>query len=151
MKIFLGADHRGFELKEKIKTWLIQTGQQIEDCGATEIILRDDYVDFAKDVSQKVISEEGSRGILICGSGAGMNIASNKIKGVRCSIGFNIEQVRSSRNDDNLNILVLASDYIFFDNAKDLIDTFLTSSYNPTDNHVRRLDKIKHLESENFS
>ena len=77
-----------------------------------------------------------------------MNIAANKIKGARGSIGFNIEQIKAARSDDDLNILVLASDYIIFDDAKDLVDVFLNTPYDPTDNHARRLEKIKHLESE---
>jgi ribose 5-phosphate isomerase B len=147
MKIYLGADHRGFDLKEKIKNWLVESGHQVEDCGANELILRDDYVDFTADVAKKVTNEQGSRGIVICGSSAGVNITANKIKGIRCSVGFNIGQVKAARNDDNINILALASDFTFLEDAKVLIDTFLQTAYDPTDNHARRLEKIKNLES----
>src|SRR3989344_9563996 len=101
MKIYIGADHRGFELKEQLKNWLEQMGHHVEDCGAHEHALRDDYVDFAAEVGRKVTSEQGSRGVVICGSGAGVDITANKIKGVRCVLGFNIEQIRAARNDDN--------------------------------------------------
>jgi ribose 5-phosphate isomerase B len=148
MKIYLGADHRGYDLKEKIKTWLTESGHQVEDCGAHELILRDDYVDFAADVAGKIIIEHGSRGIVICGSGAGVNITANKIKGIRCCLGFNIEQVKAARNDDNINVLALASDFVFFEDAKVLVDTFLLTAYDPTDNHARRLEKIKNLENQ---
>jgi len=147
MKIYLGADHRGFELKNQIKDWLQNAGHQIEDCGALTFEKTDDYPDYAKIVGEKVALEPSAKGILICGSGAGMNIAANKITGVRSSIGFNIEQVKAARNDDNLNVLVLACNYIMLDDAQELVLAFLTTSYDPTDNHARRLLKIKNLES----
>ena len=147
MRIYLGADHRGFELKSKLKRWLEQAGHQVEDCGAHEHTLRDDYVDFAAEVGRRVNNEQGSRGVVICGSGAGVDITANKIKGVRCVLGFNIEQVRAARNDDNVNILALASDFTLFEDAKILIETFLQTPFDPTDNHARRIEKIKSLES----
>ena len=145
MKIFIGADHRGFELKNQILNWLQSAGHQIEDCGPSELILRDDFVDYAEKVARNVAADPGNRGIVICGSGAGVNIAANKINGIKCSIGFNVEQVKASRNDDNLNVLAIASDFTLFEDAKVLIETFLSTPYNPTDNHARRLEKIKNL------
>jgi len=147
MTIFIGADHRGFKLKNQIKDWLLTSSHQVEDLGAIELTLRDDYPDYATLVAKKVSEEAGSRGILICGSGAGMDITANKITGVRSVLGFNIEQVKAARNDDNVNILSLASDYTLPDDAKILIETFLNSPYDPTDNHARRIEKIKNLEN----
>jgi ribose 5-phosphate isomerase B len=146
MTIFIGADHRGFNLKSQIKDWLISSGHHVEDLGALEHMLRDDYTDYAEAVARKVSGEQGSRGILICGSGAGVNIAANKINGIRSVLGFNVEQVKAARNDDNVNILSLASDYTLPDDAKILVETFLQSAYDPTDNHARRIEKIKILE-----
>ncbi len=147
MKIYLGADHRGFDLKEEIKQWLISSGHQVEDCGSTEKISFDDYVDYARTVGEKVVGEQGGRGIVICGSGAGVDITANKIKGVRSCLGFNIGQVKAARSDDNVNVLALASDFTFFEDSKALIETFLQTPYNPTDNHARRIEKIKNLET----
>lgn len=147
MKIFIGADHRGFELKNEIKNWLLELGNEVNDCGAHSLQEFDDYVDFAKAVGEKVASEQGSRGIVICGSGAGVDIAANKINGIRSALGFNIEQVKAARSDDNVNILSLAADFTFFDDSKSLIEAFLNTPYNPTDNHVRRVTKIKNLEA----
>lgn len=147
MTIFLGADHRGFELKNQILNWLKTSGYQVEDCGAHEMVLRDDYVDYAEKVARSVATDAGNRGLVFCGSGAGVDISSNKIKGIRCSIGFNIEQVKAARRDDNLNVLAIASDFTFFDDAKTLIETFLQTAYDPTDNHARRIEKIKSLEA----
>lgn len=147
MKIYLGADHRGLELKNEIKDWLLSSGFQVEDCGAHTNEQFDDYVDFAKQVGEKVISEQGSRGIVICGSGAGVDITANKIKGVRSLLGFNIEQVKAARSDDNVNVLALAADFTFFEDSKALVESFLHTPFNPTDNHTRRIEKIKNLEA----
>ncbi len=146
MRVFIGADHKGFELKNEIKQWLSSNNYQVEDLGANELAPMDDYVDYAKSVAQKVAEEKDSRGIVICGSGVGVDITANKIKGVRSVLGFNIEQIKAARNDDDVNILSLASDYTFFDNAKLLIGAFLETPFDPTDNHVRRIEKIKSLE-----
>jgi len=147
MTIFIGADHRGFNLKNQLKDWLLTTGHLVEDLGALEHIIRDDYPDYATPVAKKVSETQGSRGILICGSGAGMDITANKINGIRSVLGFNVEQVRAARNDDNVNILSLASDFTLPDDAKILIETFLNSPYDPTDNHARRIEKLKNLEN----
>jgi len=147
MRIFIGADHRGFELKNQLKEWMASVGHQVEDCGAHQFEKADDYPDYAEAVGEKIAEDPNARGILICGSGAGMDIAANKINGVRSSIGFNIEQVKAARNDDNLNILVLACNYLMFDDAKALTEIFLATPYDPTDNHARRLLKIKNLEN----
>jgi ribose 5-phosphate isomerase B len=143
MKVYIGSDHRGFELKNKIKTWLDENKYQVEDCGAFTYDQTDDYPDFAKAVAQKVVNEEGGRGILICGSGAGVNIAANKIKGIRCALGFNTEQIKASRNDDDANVLALASDFTDFEKSKTYISIFLQTAFAPTANHIRRLNKLE--------
>jgi len=147
MVIYIGADHRGFELKNQLKDWMIFLGHEVVDLGAHELTPMDDYVDFAKAVAEKVKEEAGNRGIVICGSGAGMDITSNKVNGVRCTVGFNLEQVKAARRDDNLNVLAIACNFTFLDDAKVLIETFLQTPYDPTDNHARRLEKIKTLEN----
>jgi ribose 5-phosphate isomerase B len=147
MVIYIGADHRGFELKNQIIDWMHSNGHQIEDLGAYELIPMDDYVDYAEKVGRKISEDSGNRGIVICGSGAGVDIATNKIKGARCTIGFNVEQIKASRRDDNLNVLALASNFTLLDDAKALIETFLQTPYDPTDNHARRIEKIKTLEN----
>ena len=111
MKIYLGADHRGFKLKEKVKEWLSDWNYKYEDMGANDYNETDDYPDFAKAVSEKIVSDDGSRGILICGSGIGIAIAANKVKGVRAGTAMNADQVKASVNDEDLNILALSVDY----------------------------------------
>lgn len=147
MAIIIGADHRGYELKNHIVNFMHESGYEIIDMGPSELVPRDDFVDYAEKVSRMVAQDLSNKGIVICGSGAGVSIASNKIKGVRCSIGFNIEQVKASRRDDNINVLAIASDFTLFEDAKIMIQTFLQTPYEPTDNHVRRIEKIKNLEN----
>ncbi len=145
MKVFLGADHRGYKLKEEIKSFLSEKGIEIKDMGALTETPGDDYVDYAKAVSLEVVAN-GGLGILFCGSGAGVEIAANKINGIRACIGFNKDQVRAAREDDNVNVLSVSSDFIELDNAKEIISSFLSTEFNPTENHLRRIDKVKALD-----
>lgn len=142
MKIFIGADHRGFELKGKLIEWLNSNGYQTQDCGAFEYNQGDDYPDFAKAVAQKVNAEEGSRGIVICATGIGADIVSNRSPNIRCGLGFNIDQIKKTRGDDDINILALASMFTSEESAKELVQTFLQTEFQPTEKHTRRLEKI---------
>ncbi|HEY4484331.1 MAG TPA: RpiB/LacA/LacB family sugar-phosphate isomerase [Candidatus Paceibacterota bacterium] len=146
--IYLGADHRGFELKEKAKQWLAESGYQFEDCGAFEYNKDDDYSDFAKVVAEKVVSESSNRGILICGSGIGVCVAANKARGVRAGTAVSSEQVKTSVNDEDLNILCLSANYLPNADiaAKEIIKTFLETKFSGEERHIRRINKIKELE-----
>ncbi len=146
--IYLGADHRGFELKEKIKTWLSEWGYQYEDLGALEYNKDDDYPDFAKAVAEKVIGvdAEGNRGILICGSGIGVAIAANKIKGIRAGTAISAEQLHDSVNDEDTNVLALSADYLSEEQAQTIAKSFLETKFSGEERHVRRINKIKALE-----
>lgn len=147
MKIFIGADHRGFELKEKLRSWLNEEGHEVEDCGAHEYEEGDDFIEFAKDTTEKTLATNESRGILLCGSGAGVEITANKIRGARCSLGQSPEQIAKARNADDINVLAIASDFIDFDNAKKIVKSFLETPYDPAERHERRISKIGELES----
>jgi ribose 5-phosphate isomerase B len=145
--LYFGADHRGFELKEKIKKFLEELAHDYEDLGAFEYNKDDDYVDFAAKVAEKVAqAPETNRGLLFCRSGAGMDFTANKFKGVRAFIGFNAEQVRLARNDDDVNILVLASDFVSEKEAKDIVEMFLDTPFGGQERFIRRINKIKELE-----
>ncbi len=147
MKLFVGADHRGFALKEKLKPWLISLGHDVTDCGNTAYDEADDYPDFSFAVADRVTAEAESRGILICGSAVGVTIAANKVKGARCSSGISVEEVKRGRQDDDLNILALSGDFIDEVRAKELISVFLTTPFTGDERHVRRLKKIEDRES----
>lgn len=145
MKIFIAADHRGFELKKILHGWLIQNGYEVTDLGAFEYSENDDYVDFASAAGEAISHDPNSRGIVICGSGIGVDIVANKFPNVRCGLGFGVDQIRDGRSDDDINILAISSDYTYEDEAKDYVTNFLNTPFNPTENHSRRIEKIKVL------
>ena len=147
--IYLAADHRGFELKNKIKEWLKEWGYEYEDMGAFEYNKNDDYPDFAEAVGKKVAGDTESRGILACGSGVGIDVAANKIDGVRAGTISNSEQAKASVNDENLNVLSLAADFLSEQKAQEIVKAFLETRYEKTDRYERRLEKVKELEDEN--
>ena len=151
--IYIGADHRGFELKEKIKSWLSAWGHEYEDCGALEYNKDDDYPDFAKEVAEAVTLRQAQgqdvKGILVCGSGIGVAIAANKIKNARAGTAMKPEQVKASVNDEDLNMVALPADYLNDDEAEKIIKVFLETKFSNAERHVRRVDKIKKLEEQN--
>jgi ribose 5-phosphate isomerase B len=147
MKVYIGADHRGFELKGKLVSWLKEKGHDVVDCGNSVYDKDDDYPDYAKAVAGKVAeSPEGGRGIVICGSGIGVSIAANKVKGIRSVVGINHDHVFHGRDSDDINILALAPDYISEDIMKEMIVAFLETPFSREDRHVRRKKKVEALE-----
>jgi ribose 5-phosphate isomerase B len=145
--VFLGADHRGFALKEQIKTWLKDAGYALQDLGAYSLDPGDDYPDFGIAVAQEVARQpEGRRGIVFCGSGVGMAVAANKIKGIRASLATSREIAQASRNDDDLNILSIAADYTSLEGAKRIIEVFLNTPFSGEERHLRRINKIAKAE-----
>jgi len=141
--IYLGADHRGYELKEKAKQWLADLGYQHEDCGAFQYDKEDDYPDFAKAVAEKVANNAESRGVLICGSGIGIAIAANKVRGIRAGTAINAQQIHDSVNDENLNILVLSADHTSAEQAQAIIKIFLETRFSGEERHTRRISKME--------
>ena len=146
MKVFIGADHRGFTLKEELKSWLIGQRHEVEDVGNAAFDPNDDYPDFSFSVADKVVTSPGSLGVIICGSGGGATFASNKVVGIRCVNGVESEDVRHNRDHNNINVLSLAADFIDSQKAKVLVKTFLTTPYKAEERFVRRLKKIEERE-----
>jgi len=144
--LIIGSDHRGFNLKEKIKEWLISQNYQIEDISNKTINPDDNYPDFAIKLGEKVV-QNNIKGILFCANGVGVNIAVNKVKGVRASICFNEKQTRTGRNDDDLNVLCIASDFLSFEECQQIINAFLTTVFSPEERYIRRINIIKQYES----
>lgn len=142
MKIFIGADHRGFALKEQVKAWLIHEDNDVVDCGNTKLDPSDDYPDFSFAVADEVVKDSSSRGIVICGSGMGVTIAANKVKGARCCIATSVKEVAVGREHDDLNVLAISANYQFFDMIKELVTTFLATPFAGDERHTRRLNKI---------
>jgi ribose 5-phosphate isomerase B len=145
--IYIGADHHGFELKAKINEWLKGRGYVFEDLGAYKYDAWDDYTDYAIQVGEKVAeSPEKNWGILICGSGVGMSIAANKVKGIRAGLGFAADQVYVARKDDNINVLVLAADSTDELLAMQILSKFFETEYVKSESYMRRVDKIARYE-----
>ncbi len=145
--IYLGADHRGYKLKEALKIYLQELNYAWEDLGAKELNPDDDYPDYTLAVAQKVAEDpENNRGILICGSGVGVDITANKIKDIRSALCFDVKQAQASRNDDNANVLSLPADFIFEDLAREIIKIWLETPFSGSEHYVRRIEKIKKIE-----
>ena len=148
IKIYLGADHRGFDTKEKIKGWLNDWGYEYSDMGAYEYDPKDNYTLFAEKVALG-ISQSKSKGVLICGSGVGVDVVANKFDGIRAAIGKSPEQVGAGRNDDDMNILVIAADYTKESEAKEMLRVFLATKFSGKERHKSRLAEIKNIEANN--
>ncbi len=144
--IYLGSDHRGFPLKEKVLTWLHEWDYQVEDLGALSLNPKDDYTVYAEAVAKKIEVNTNSFGILICGSGVGVDVVANKFDGVRSSIGKSKDQVYAGRHDDDMNILVLAADFTKDKEAKEMIKTFLETKFANLERFNKRLNDIKKIE-----
>lgn len=149
MVIYLGADHRGYELKRSILRYLVDSGYEAEDL-TPQLAEGDDYPDVAAKVARKVHGNLGqARGILICGSGAGVDVVANKFRKVRSVLGFTPDQVFDARHDDNANILSLAADFTDYDTAKNLVRIFLETKFEEKEERFqRRLQKILEIERE---
>ncbi len=143
MTIYIGADHRGFALKEYIKKYLAAQGRAVEDCGATAYDENDDYPDFAKAVAERVADEAGAKGILLCGSGNGVAIVANKMRGIRAAVAMSPEQARAARSDEDANVIALASDYLQEDEVREIIEAFLSTPFLDAERHMRRIGKIE--------
>ena len=145
--IYFGADHRGYKLKEALKIYLKELGYDYEDLGAFELNPDDDYPDFALAVASKVAENpEENRGILICGSGVGVDIVANKIRNIHSALGFDAKQAQMSRNDDNTNVLSLSADFISESLAKEIVKIWLETPFSGFEHHARRIEKIKNIE-----
>lgn len=146
MVLYIGADHRGYELKEALKKFLEEGGYTVHDMGAISYNKDDDFVDFAKYVAEKVDADPvGSKGILVCGSGVGVDVAANKFINIRSALVFSSDQAVASRNDDDANVISIASDYIDHETAKRLVSVWLQTPFSGEDRHKRRIEKLRNL------
>jgi ribose 5-phosphate isomerase B len=145
--IYVGADHRGFRLKEEVDRWLDSQQYESRDLGAKEYDKEDDYPDIAIKLAETVAIESG-RGILICGSGAGASVAANKVKGVRAGLCTSEKQVKAARNDDDINVLCLSADAVSVEDNLKIVSVFLATLFSSEERHVRRINKIKEYEAQ---
>jgi RpiB/LacA/LacB family sugar-phosphate isomerase len=143
--IYIEADHGGFKLKKKIKKFLIKLGKEIKDLGSEKYIPDDDYPDYVLKLKKQM--KKNDKAILICTTGHGMNIASNKIKGIYSSIAWNIESAIYLRKHNNANVLCLPAKFITDKKAKKITKKWLETEFTKEKRHQRRINKIKKLEN----
>ncbi|MCK8816406.1 ribose 5-phosphate isomerase B [Natroniella sulfidigena] len=144
MKVALGSDHGGYNLKSKIKDLLDELDIGYDDLG-TDSCDSVDYPDFAKEVATAVGEEEYERGILVCGTGIGMSIAANKVNGVRAALCHDVFSAKATRQHNNSNVLTLGERVVGSELALEIVKTWLTTEFDGG-RHQRRIDKITELE-----
>lgn len=144
MKIYLGTDHAGFELKEKLKPFLMELGHEVEDLGAFAFDENDDYPDFISKVASTVSDETDSRGIIFGKSGQGEAMVANRHAGIRSGVfyGGNLEIVKLLREHNNSNILSLGAGFISEEEAKEAVKIWLETPFSGDERHARRIAKF---------
>ena len=143
MTIFIGADHNGFDLKNKLIEYLQLKNIRVEDMGNYEHDPEDDHPIYARKVAAGVLQKlEESKGIVICGSGIGVTIAANRYKGIRAGLCQSTEAARHGRANDDINVLGLASEYTQFEEAKQIVDVFLTTDFIQKEKYLRRSQQL---------
>lgn len=145
MKMALGCDHRGFELKQKIIPFLAEAGYEYEDFGCYDTSPVD-YPDITEKVCKEIVSGRFERGVLVCSTGVGMGIAANKIRGIRAALCSDIFSAIRSRRHNDANVLVLGGDVIGQGVALEIVRLFLTTEFEGG-RHQRRLEKVRQLET----
>jgi ribose 5-phosphate isomerase B len=150
MKLVIAADHAGFPLKEEVRGYLERLGHEVVDLGAynTE---PSDYADFAEAVGKALAAGRAERGILICGSGVGVNVAANKMPGVRASMCHDTYSAHQGVEHDDMNVLVMGARIIGTALAFELVSSFLNARFQKQEERfVRRLNKVKAIEARNM-
>lgn len=143
-RIALGSDHGGFEQKEKLKSWLEEEGFFVEDFGCFDESSVD-YPDYALPVAQAVAAGDADRGILVCGTGLGMMLAANKVKGIRAVNLTSSEFARLSREHNNANVVTLSGRFVAFDKNKEIVSIFLNTDFEGG-RHENRVEKVMNIE-----
>lgn len=143
--VYIAADHAGFDAKQIIVKAL-EGEFTITDLGAPALDPTDDFTPYAERTARKVVSDPGSLGILVCGSGEGMAMAANKIDGVRASVAWNPEVAHETRDDNDANIVALPARFDSVEELVKIAHTFLTTPFSRAERHQRRVDQIKDLE-----
>lgn len=149
MKIYLASDHGGFKFKEIIEEYLKDRGFDVIDLGPEKLDPEDDFPDFAIPLAKKVSENENNLGILLCRNGVGVEVAANKIDGVRAALSWEPKHAASSRRDDNSNVLALPADYLSEKKVIEVLESWLSASYAKKPRFERRLKKIEEEEREN--
>ena len=145
MKILMGSDHAGFDLKALLMPYIESLGHTVGDVGVFNTT-PSDYPDIAEKLSLELLAGQGDRAVLICGSGVGVSVAANKIPGIRAGVCHDCYSAHQGVEHDNMNVLCLGARVVGPSLAIDLVHTFLNARFTGEERHVRRLDKIHTIE-----
>ena len=148
MRVYLGSDHAGYELKAHLIDWLSQHGHEPVDCGPHAFDADDDYPPFCLRAAERTAADSGALGIVIGGSGNGEAIAANKVKGVRCALAWSEETARLGREHNDANVLSLGARMHSTDEATSFVAVFLATPYSGAERHSRRIDMLRAYETE---
>lgn len=148
MRIYLGADHNGFDFKQQLGDLLRRSGYDVVDDGDTKLRPDDDYPQFAGRVVASLLADTDpdSRGVLICGSGQGMCMAANRFKGIRASLCWDVEEARAARNDEDSNVLCLSSRYLTLGQAESIMLAWLHTPFAGAARFKRRIKELDELQ-----
>lgn len=146
MIVAVGFDHAGLPIKERVVKAIVDAGHQVLDCGAHEVDADDDYPDYARAVGLALVEGKAERAILVCGSGVGVAVAANKIRGVRASMAHDTFSARQGVEDDDMNVLALGARVIGPELAAEVVHAFLGAEFSGAGRHVRRRDKVLGIE-----
>jgi len=146
MRIAIGADHGGYDLKEELKAFITSLGHEVVDvgCRSGDAV---DYPDYALPVCQKVISGEVQRGVLICGTGIGMSIAANKVPGIRCALLHDMFSAKVTREHNDSNVMAMGARVVGPGLAQEIVRTWLEAEFSHAARHEQRISKIDTLEA----
>lgn len=147
MKVYLGCDHAGYPLKEALQEHLKKAGHEVVDLGVFTDATKVDYPDLAREVGEKVRENPGSRGVLVCGTGIGVSIAANKLKGIRAANVHDVTEARFARLHNDANVLTVGARTLGPETAQEVVDVFLSTDFEGG-RHEERIKKIMALENE---
>jgi ribose 5-phosphate isomerase B len=150
MRISIGADHAGFEMKKMLIEFMEKLGHTVHDVGTFEPDKPDDYPDYATLVAEDIRSGGAERGLLVCGSGVGVSVAANKYKGIRAAMCHDHYSAHQGVEHDDMNVLVLGARIVGPMMAQDATEAFLSATFSGEERHVRRLNKVKGIEQNEF-
>ena len=146
MRIHIGADHAGLELKSALIEHFTAQGHEVKDHGPYQYDALDDYPDFCIPAAEAVVNDSGSLGIVIGGSGNGEQIAANKVKGVRAALAWSIETAKLAKQHNNANVIAVGGRMHSIDECKAILDAFIAEPFSNDERHIRRIEKISKYE-----
>lgn len=146
MRVYLGSDHAGFELKEHLVSWLKERGHDVVDAGPVAFDAVDDYPPFVLRAAERVAADPGSRGLVIGGSGNGEQIAANKVEGVRAALAWSEETAKLARGHNDANVLSIGGRMHSLDEATRFVEVFLSTPYSDEERHTRRIAMLSRYE-----